>query len=660
MASLSIARPGKISERHYLGDLTTLFERQRRRSGLALTPESFASDLVANDAFRSGLFTLCNAISHMGESDLSAEELLGLVARALSGAASAEGESGSGIPDGMREAFLSGYQEWRDRDLQRIVDSGEPEVWPPPAPAARKPPASEPAPDAFVRNELAAAGGAGPTEPVVTGSGRRTVQEALSLVRRERANDPSQPDPHSPLTGAQREDLGNMTLGELKRVLEEIEGRVSRLSPHIEHLSSAAREPARRDRERSSPMPDSVIPFPSHRIQTTETEHDNLHASGFDLESLARRRPIPAPNLRAEDTFLAQASETDQRPRGIDALVAAAPAWAKATPTARSFDEDAFLARHAYLAPARRPGSEAPASIYYAETPAQPLAPQIAILPPTPLVAPAATLPVPAMVVSAPASPLIGLDTDDEPLVSPMERVQASIVRLSPRKVFLSLAGLTVFAGGLAGVIAYRTLHTGRVPQFQDLESAPHLGTPPVALVPGPGTTVAGPVPISASARAAPQPAVRMGTKAAADSSALRPKETKPKPHSMLANVAPAGVWPALPSPATPPPADTQSAPPSRVAGPIYVPASTMIGYVLASPQPSYPASLANGVSGTVAVAITVSRAGTVTSDRAVSGPAELRAATTAAVRGWRFRPFLVGGTPTEVTTTLEFYFKGD
>jgi periplasmic protein TonB len=661
MASLSIARPGKVSERHYLGDLTTLFERQRRRSGLALTAESFASDLVANDAFRSGLFTLCNAISHMGESDLSAEELLGLVARALSGAASAEGESGSGIPDGMREAFLSGYREWRDRDLQRMVDSSEPEVWPPPAPAARKPPASEPAPDAFVRNELAAAGGGGPTEPIVTGSGRRTVQEALSLVRRDGAGDPGQPDAHSPLTGAQREDLGNMTLGELKRVLEEIEGRVSRLSPHIEHLSSAAREPARRDRERSSPMPDSVIPFPSHRSQATETEQDNPHASGFDLDSLARRRPIPAPNLRAEDTFLAQASETDQRPRGIDALVAAAPVWAKATPTARSFDEDAFLARHAYLAPARRPGSEAPASIYYAETPAQPLAPPIAILPPTPLVAPAATVPVPAMVVSVPASPLIGLDADDELVLSPMERVQALVLRLSPRKVFLSLAGLTVLAGGLAGVIAYRTLHTGRVPQFQDLESAPHLGTPPVAFAPEPATTVAASVPISASARVAPAPAVPIKkAKTAADSSALRPKETKPKPHSMLANVAPAGVWPALPSPATPPPADAQSAPPSRVAGPIYVPASTMIGYVLASPQPSYPASLANGVSGTVAVAITVSRAGTVTSDRAVSGPTELRAATTAAVRGWRFRPFLVGGTPTEVTTTLEFYFKGD
>ncbi|HXE09062.1 MAG TPA: energy transducer TonB [Acidobacteriaceae bacterium] len=650
MASLSIARPGKVSERQYLGDLTILFERQRKRSGLALTLDSFASDLAGSDALRSGLFTLCNAISHMGESDLSAEELLGLVARALGGGASAEGDTSSEIPPDMRAAFLTGYEAWRNRDLQRIVDSVEPEIWPPPSPAARKPPMSEPGGDAFARNELAV--GAGNAEPTVTAAGRRTVQEALSLVRRERAQDAEHLE--SPLAGVHADDLGRMTLGELKRILEEIEGRVSRLGPHIQQLSSAAREPARRERERSPSLPDSVIPFPARHNRMEEKDDDSLYSSDSDVESFARRRPIPAPNLRAEDTFLAQASETDERPRGIDALVAAAPAWASAVPTSRVFSEDAFLARHAYLAPSRRPGSEAPASIHHAEPPAQILAPPVAALPTLPAAA-ALDLPAPDAILP-PATTLADLDADDEPL-SPIERIQNFVLGLSPRRVFLSLAGLTVFAGGLAGVIAYRTLHTDRVPQFKDLESAPHLGTP-ADTPPAPAeaaTTVTAPLAESAPAETTSAPAVA----ARAKITAAAAESTRSKSHAALRNVAPAGVWPALPQTTS-----QQSEPPGTsstgAAGPLYVPASTMIGYVLASPQPVYPVGVANGVSGTVSVAVTVSRTGIVTSDHAVSGPAELRPAAVAAVRGWRFRPFLVGGTPTEVTTTLEFYFKGD
>ena len=83
-----------------------------------------------------------------------------------------------------------------------------------------------------------------------------------------------------------------------------------------------------------------------------------------------------------------------------------------------------------------------------------------------------------------------------------------------------------------------------------------------------------------------------------------------------------------------------------------------MIGYALATPQPAYPTQ-ANGINGTVTVEITVSRLGDVTNARAVSGPAELRAAAVSAVRGWRFRPYLVGGMPVVVSTTLQFSFSG-
>jgi len=82
-----------------------------------------------------------------------------------------------------------------------------------------------------------------------------------------------------------------------------------------------------------------------------------------------------------------------------------------------------------------------------------------------------------------------------------------------------------------------------------------------------------------------------------------------------------------------------------------------MIGYSLATPQP---ATRPHSVSGTVTVNITVSRLGDVTSAHAVSGPPELYPAAIAAVRGWRFRPYLVDGRPVLVSTTLQFFFKGE
>jgi len=82
-----------------------------------------------------------------------------------------------------------------------------------------------------------------------------------------------------------------------------------------------------------------------------------------------------------------------------------------------------------------------------------------------------------------------------------------------------------------------------------------------------------------------------------------------------------------------------------------------MIGYALATPQP---VPRAHGIGGTVSVEITVSRLGDVTSARAVSGPPELYPAAVAAVRGWRFRPYLVDGKPALVSTTLQFFFKGE
>jgi TonB-like protein len=652
MASLSMARPGKVSERQYLGDLAGLFERQRRRTGVALTPDSFAADLAANDALRSGLFTLCNAISHMGEHDLSPDELLDLVARALCGAASAEGETGTHIPADMRDAFLSGYSAWQNRDTQPIT-AFDPEDWPPVAPAARKPPARETATDAVAsQKEIAANGGI--SGPAISSTGRRTVQEAIGLARRQR---PEFPDTPSSLPAGP--DTGSMTLGELKHFLEDIEHRVSRLGPHLQQLKSAGLQPARYDRERPALLTGGVIPFPDRRGKAIG-EFDEEWLSPVKPDPIAPRRSAPALH---DDPLSASAAPTDNRPPGIDALLAAASAWANSLPTARSFDEDAFLSRHAYLAPSRRPGATAPASLYYAETPAQPLAPPPAALQEVPVAAIVknpAPLAAPAPVIAAPS--LIGLDAEEDPLLSPLERLHAYLLRLPPRKVFLALASLTIFAGCLAGFMAYRTLH-GHAPQFKDLEPTVRFGaagdSPPVSIA-----TVA---PIAQTLPAAQSvatvtPAPAPLAKPAAPAPAIA---AHPRPHLTPAHT-PVAVWPPVPqtitrdSAPTPVAVTTSSAaatPQASSSAVLFVPAPTMIGYALATPQPS---PRPHSVIGTVAVDITVSRLGDVTSAHAVSGPPELYPAAVAAVRGWRFRPYLIDGKPALVSTTLQFFFKGE
>jgi len=445
MASLIFARPGKASERLYLGDLACLFDRQRRRSGLALTLDSLAADLASSDALRSALFTLCTAISRMGESDLSPEELLDLVVRALSGADSAEGESGMAVPAELRDAFLSGYAAWQARGLEPI--------------------------------------------------------EAL--------------------TGY--EDRSN--------------------------------------------APDGVIPFPGR--QQAATQFSESAALQF-AEMSARRR--------AASQADPQSLSADDRPRGIDALLAAAPTWANAIPPARASMHEGL-------------GTD-------------------------------------SMNVSlASVSPNLftSLYREDGTSVSSATPggVQAFLLQVPPRKVFFALAGLTVLAGALAGVMAYRTLHSGQ--------------TLPSSESPEPTIALAATSTRSADVPADAVSATKVSTTGTAISNSPERQVPLPGTHIPAAALA----------------ADAQAI----ASAPLDIPAPTMIGYAVAMPQPAYSTARSLGVTGTVAVNIVVSRVGDVVSAEAVSGPQQLYAASVRAVRGWRFRPYLVDGRPVEVATTLQFAF---
>jgi TonB family protein len=85
---------------------------------------------------------------------------------------------------------------------------------------------------------------------------------------------------------------------------------------------------------------------------------------------------------------------------------------------------------------------------------------------------------------------------------------------------------------------------------------------------------------------------------------------------------------------------------------------SDLLGAVVRRVTPTYPdAARAANVQGTVVVEVSIDESGKVDEARAVSGPAPLRGEAERAARGWRFRPFLVDGAPSQVTGTLTFRF---
>jgi protein TonB len=224
---------------------------------------------------------------------------------------------------------------------------------------------------------------------------------------------------------------------------------------------------------------------------------------------------------------------------------------------------------------------------------------------------------------------------------------------------FITIAALIVVSSGLAGLFIYPSLHPKTINDYPDLKPlAPSDSSSQGSAAPGDAAQaqviLAAPGDPS-MALYSPQSS-HNGTSAA---SKPRPKAPQPPP---------VAVWPfnnqAAPRDAATPASSLpgagtaahRTAPP---APPLYVPSTTMIAYALPAPRPSYPKDQPRGISGTVVVQITISQEGYVTEIRVVSGPIEMRPATVQAVQAWRFKPYLVNGTPAEVTTTLGFLFRG-
>lgn len=197
MSLMSPPLSARAREDQFVGDLATLFRRYRVRTGTPDCLRALAPQLQANTSLRSDLFALCNAISRMSESDLAAEELLPLVAKAVGGS-----RTPAELPSDFRDVFTSGFREWQAR-LENLPEFSfeapeEDEAW-------RK------------ANKFAAAASM-KTRQTTPAPGADSERDGIA--------------PETP--------IGDLTISELRTYLDEIEQRVGRLQPYLDTLRGAS------------------------------------------------------------------------------------------------------------------------------------------------------------------------------------------------------------------------------------------------------------------------------------------------------------------------------------------------------------------------------------------------------------------------------------
>jgi len=81
-------------------------------------------------------------------------------------------------------------------------------------------------------------------------------------------------------------------------------------------------------------------------------------------------------------------------------------------------------------------------------------------------------------------------------------------------------------------------------------------------------------------------------------------------------------------------------------------------GMLISKTPPAYPTiARTAGIAGTVMLAASISKEGTIENLRVVSGHPMLTQAAMNAVKTWRYRPYLLNGQPVEVETTINVVF---
>jgi len=209
MLSHSVLFGNNQSEVQFIGDLANLCKLHKIHCGDPKDLAHLGKDLQSNENFRMDLFALCTAISHMSETDLSAEKLLYLVVCAFGGSKTSLRDATIDLPQDAMAAFLDGYETWskRDPDLEEKPRPVDPESDLPPLHP--------------VRSRFYDAATRAETNPEPT-------------VDRPHTHSTNGASSHHHIPG--NTPLEELTLSELRMYLEDIENRVNRIEPRLERI----------------------------------------------------------------------------------------------------------------------------------------------------------------------------------------------------------------------------------------------------------------------------------------------------------------------------------------------------------------------------------------------------------------------------------------
>ncbi len=98
-----------------------------------------------------------------------------------------------------------------------------------------------------------------------------------------------------------------------------------------------------------------------------------------------------------------------------------------------------------------------------------------------------------------------------------------------------------------------------------------------------------------------------------------------------------------------------KAAPPKKIT----VSSGVMASKVISAPPPLYPPiAKAARIQGTVVLAATIGKDGTIQNLRAISGPPMLQSYALEAVRRWRYKPTVLDGVPVDVDTSISVVFS--
>lgn len=254
----------------------------------------------------------------------------------------------------------------------------------------------------------------------------------------------------------------------------------------------------------------------------------------------------------------------------------------------------------------------------------------------------------------------------------PVEKKRGRLTAAAIAAAVFALLGVSAVIGGFA-----YDAHLDR--QYQALAlAAPPLAapTPPLALV----SEESEPIPENEPIKVVVTPAVQ--TDAPAQRQRLEPEVLKnerplaapqPVPEAPRVTTRPS---PILPRTAVSPDSHTGTENRTPLGIPVDVPIGAthpaepppktvrrsqgvVTGSAVKRVDPVYPPAAREArLTGVVAVEVTISEQGNVTSARALSGPALLQNAAVLAARAWKFKASTLGGVPVTTTTTIIFNFK--